>query len=83
MPWWSTVISSTAAGIALTVAAYSWPRMRVVSVGVMAWCAAAWAFSRQGFFQDPRGWHTADVPGFLHFGSCRRPSPFIRSRFAG
>ena len=69
MPSWSTVISSTAVGIASAVAAYSWQRMRAVSVGVLAWCAAAWALSMRGFFEDPRGWHAADVPGFLLFGT--------------
>ena len=69
MPWWSTAISLTAGGIALAMAAYSWPRMRVVSVGVMAWWAAAWALARGGFFHDPSGWHPADVPGFLLFGT--------------
>ena len=65
----SSVTSSIACGIALAVAAYSWRRMRVVSLGVMAWCAAAWALSLHGFFQDSREWHTADVPGFLLFGT--------------
>lgn len=69
MPWWISVISSLACGIALAVAAYSWRRLRVVSVGVMAWCAAAWALSLAGFFQDARGWHTGDIPGFLLFGT--------------
>lgn len=69
MTWWSGVISAIAFGIALAVAAYSWRRMRVVSLGVMAWCAAAWAFSVRGFFQDSGGWQTADIPGFLLFGT--------------
>jgi hypothetical protein len=69
MTWWSGVISSIAFGIAFAVAAYSWRRMRVVSFGVMAWCAAAWAFSVRGFFQDSGGWQTADIPGFLMFGT--------------
>lgn len=43
--------------------------MRVVSLGVMAWCAAAWVLSLHGFFKDSRGWHTADIPGFLLFGT--------------
>jgi hypothetical protein len=67
--WVSSVISSIACGIALAVAAYSWRRMRVVSLGVMAWCAAAWVLSLHGFFKDSRGWHTADIPGFLLFGT--------------
>jgi hypothetical protein len=65
----SSVISSIACGIALAVAAYSWRRMRGVSLGVMAWCAASWALSLHGFFHDSRGWHTADIPGFLLFGT--------------
>jgi hypothetical protein len=65
----SSVISFIACGIALAVAAYSWRRMRVVSLGVMAWCAAAWVLSLHGFFKDSRGWHTADIPGFLLFGT--------------
>lgn len=69
MTWLSSVISSIAFGIALAVAAYSWRRMRVVSLGVMAWCAAAWAVSLRGFFQDASGWRTADIPGFLLFGT--------------
>ncbi len=69
MPWWSSVIAAIAFGIALVVAAYSWRRMRVVSLGVMAWCAAASAVSVRGFFQDSRGWQTADIPGFLLFGT--------------
>jgi hypothetical protein len=69
MAWWSSLISSIACGIALATAAYSWRRMRVVSLGVVAWCAVAWALSLNGFFQDPRGWHTADIPGFLRFGT--------------
>jgi hypothetical protein len=77
MPWWSTAISLTAGGVALAVAAYSWPRMRVVSVVVMAWWAAAWALSLRGFFQDPRGWHTADIPGFLLFGTLMTLPPMV------
>ena len=69
MTWLSSVISSIAFGIALAVAAYSWRRMRVVSLGVMAWCAAAWAVSLRGFFQDASGWRTTDIPGFLLFGT--------------
>jgi hypothetical protein len=65
----SSVISAIACGIALAVAAYSWRQMRLMSLGVMAWCAAAWALSLRGFFQDSRGWHTADIPGFLLFGT--------------
>ena len=69
MPWWSSVVSSVAFAIAIAVATYSWPRMRLVSIAVMAWCAAAWAISRCGFFQDARGWNAADNPGFLLFGT--------------
>ena len=69
MAWWSSVVSSVAFAIALAVAMYSWPRMRLVSIAVMAWCAAAWAFSRGGFFQDAGGWNAADIPGFLLFGT--------------
>jgi len=69
MTWWSDVISTIAFGIALAVAAYSWRRMRAVSLGMMAWCAAAWAVSVRGFFQDSGGWQTADIPGFLLFGT--------------
>jgi len=76
MASWSSVISSIACGIALAVAAYSWRRMRVVSLGVMAWCAAAWALSLRGFFQDSREWHTADIPGFLLFGTLM-PVPLM------
>ena len=69
MAWWSSMVSSVAFGIALAVAAYSWRRMRVVSLGVMAWCAAAWAISLRGFFQYAGGWNAADIPGFLLFGT--------------
>lgn len=69
MPWWSSVVSSVACGIALAVAAYSWRRIRVVSLGVVAWCAAAWAVSHRGFFQDARGWNTAEITGFILFGT--------------
>ena len=69
MTWWSGVITSIAFGIALAVAAYSWRRMRVVSFGAMAWWAAAWALSARGFFQESGGWQTADLPGFLMFGT--------------
>ena len=76
MTWWSNAISSIACGIALAVAAYSWRRVPAVSLGVMAWCAAAWAVSLHGFFQDSRGWHAADIPGFLLFGSLM-PLPLV------
>ncbi len=69
MAWWSSVVSSVAFAIAIAVATYSWPRMRLFSIAVMAWCAAAWAFSRGGFFQDAGGWNVADIPGFLLFGT--------------
>ena len=69
MAWWSSVVSSVAFAIAIAVATFSWPRMRLFSIAVMAWCAAAWAFSRGGFFHDAGGWHAADIPGFLLFGS--------------
>ena len=69
MAWWSSMVSAVAFAIAIAVAAYSWRRMRVVSLGVMAWCAAAWAISRRGFFQDAGGWNAADMPGFLLFGT--------------
>lgn len=69
MPWWSSVVSSVAFAIAIAVATYAWPRMRLVAVAVMAWCAAAWALSHWGFFHDASGWNTADIPGFLLFGT--------------
>lgn len=75
MQWWSSVISSVAFAIALAVAAYGWRRMRVVSFGVMAWCAAAWALSRRGFYQDASGWSSADIPGFLLFGTLMTLPP--------
>ena len=69
MPLWSSVVSSVAFAIAIAVATYSWPRMRLLSIAVMAWCAAAWALSQWGFFHDARGWNAADTPGFLLFGT--------------
>lgn len=77
MTWWSGVISTMAVGIALAVAAYGWRRMRVVSFGVMAWCAAAWALSRRGFYQDASGWSPADIPGFLLFGFLMTLPPLV------
>lgn len=62
-------MSSVAFAIASAVAAYSWPRMRLFSIAVMAWCAAAWALSHWGFFHDARGWSAADIPLFLLFGT--------------
>ena len=69
MAWWSSMVSSVAFAIAIAVATYSWPRMRLFAIAVMAWCAAAWAFSRGGFFQDAGGWNAADISGFLLFGT--------------
>lgn len=69
MAWWSSVVSSVAFAIAIAVATSSWPRMRLFSIAVMAWCAAAWALSLRGFFQDAGRWNAADVPGFLLFGT--------------
>jgi hypothetical protein len=69
MAWWSSMVSSVAFAIVIAVATYSWPRMRLFAVAVMAWCAAAWAISLRGFFQDAGGWNTADIPGFLLFGT--------------
>ena len=69
MAWWSSVGQSVAFAIAIAVATYSWPRMRLFSIAVMAWCAAAWAISCGGFFQDAGGWNVADIPGFLLFGT--------------
>lgn len=69
MAWWSSVGSLVAFAIAFAVATYSWPRMRLFSIVVMAWCAAAWALSHWGFFHDARGWNAADIPGFLLFGT--------------
>lgn len=69
MAWWSSMVSSAAFAIAIAVAMYSWPRMSLFAVAVMAWCAAAWAISLRGFFQDAGGWNAADIPGFLLFGT--------------
>jgi hypothetical protein len=69
MAWWSSVGALVAFAIAIAVAMYSWPRMRLFSIAVMAWCAAAWALSHSGFFHDARGWNAADIPGFLLFGT--------------
>ena len=69
MAWWSSVGSLVAFALAFAVATYSWPRMRLFAIAVPAWCAAAWTLSCRGFFHDASGWTTADIPGFLLFGT--------------
>ena len=67
MTLWTSVISSLACGIALAVAAYSWRRLRVVSVGVMAWCALAWVVAKHigGVRWLAIGWNLVGIADFL------------------